>query len=146
MLEEEDAAMTTTNMFEGQGTGLTRQASGNPDRPYDEINISKREFWATTMDEREQTFAVLRRERPITWQPPLEDNLLPVPDDYGYWAVTTHRHLVEVTKRPDDFLSGPGIVGDNMPVEMLESAQSIIAMDPPRHSKLRRLVSAAFTP
>ncbi|GAA5174397.1 cytochrome P450 [Pseudonocardia eucalypti] len=138
--------MTTTNMFEGQGTGLTRQASGNPDRPYDEINISKREFWATTMDERERTFAVLRRERPITWQPPLEDNLLPVPDDYGYWAVTTHRHLVEVTKRPDDFLSGPGIVGDNLPVEMLESAQSIIAMDPPRHSKLRRLVSVAFTP
>ena len=38
------------------------------------------------------------------------------------------------------------IVGDNLPVEMLESAQSIIAMDPPRHSKLRRLVSAAFTP
>jgi cytochrome P450 len=33
-----------------------------------------------------------------------------------------------------------------MPVEMLESSQSIIAMDPPRHTKLRRLVSAAFTP
>jgi cytochrome P450 len=146
VINGEDATMTTTNMFEGQGTGLTRQASGNPDRPYDGINISKREFWATTMDEREKTFAVLRRERPITWQPPLEENLLPVADDYGYWAITTYRHLVEVTKRPDDFLSGPGIVGDNLPVEMLESAQSIIAMDPPRHSKLRRLVSSAFTP
>jgi cytochrome P450 len=146
VINGEDATMTTTNMFEGQGTGLTRQASGNPDRPYDGINISKREFWATTMDEREKTFAVLRRERPITWQPPLEENLLPVADDYGYWAITTYRHLVEVTKRPGDFLSGPGIVGDNLPAEMLESAQSIIAMDPPRHLKLRRLVSSAFTP
>ncbi len=138
--------MSDTGVFEGQGTGLTQHASGDPDRPHDEINISAKAFWSTTADEREKTFAMLRGERPITWQPPLEDNLLPVADDYGYWAVTTHRHLVEVTKRPDDFLSGPGIVGDNMPTEMLEAAQSIIAMDAPRHTKLRRLMSAAFTP
>jgi cytochrome P450 len=98
------------------------------------------------MDEREESFAVLRRDRPITWQPPFSDQLMPVEDDYGYWAITTHRHLVEVTKRPQDFLSGPGIVMDNLPTEFLESAQSIIAMDPPRHTKLRRLMSAAFTP
>jgi hypothetical protein len=65
-------------MFEGKGTGSTRQASGNPDRPYDEINLSTEAFWSTTMDEREKSFAVLRRERPITWQPPMEENLLPV--------------------------------------------------------------------
>lgn len=91
--------MTTTNPFAGQGTGLTQHASGNPDRRHDEINISTKAFWSTTMDEREKTFAVLRRERPITWQPPFEDNLMPTPDDYGYWAITTHRHLVEVTRR-----------------------------------------------
>ncbi|MBC3191094.1 cytochrome P450 [Pseudonocardia sp. C8] len=138
--------MTDTEKFSGQGTGLTQQASGNPDRPYCEIDISGKEFWSTTADERERTFARLRAGSPISWQPPLEDNLLPVEDDHGYWAITTHRHLTEVTKRNADFLSGPGIVGDNMPVEMLEAAQSIIAMDPPRHTKLRRLVSAAFTP
>jgi cytochrome P450 len=135
-----------TNAFQGQGTGLTQHASGNPDRPHDPINISAKSFWSTTAEEREKTFEVLRVERPITWQPPFEDNLLPVEDDYGYWAITTHRHLVEVTRRPEDFLSGPGIVGDNMPTEMLEAAQSIIAMDPPRHTKLRRLVASAFTP
>jgi cytochrome P450 len=138
--------MTTANLFEGKGTGLTRHASGNPDRPYDEINISHKSFWSTTADEREKSFAVLRRERPITWQPPFEENLLPVDDDYGYWAITAHRHLVEVTRRPDDFLSGPGIVGDNLPAETLEASQSIIAMDPPRHTKLRRLIASAFTP
>ncbi len=137
---------TTTNQFQGQGTGLTKQTSGNPDRAYDELNTSAKAFWSTTMDEREKTFAVLRRERPITWQPPFEDNLIPVEGDYGYWAITTHRHLIEVTRRPDDFLSGPGIVGDNVPPEMLEAAQSIIAMDPPQHTKLRRLMAAAFTP
>ena len=143
--------MTTTSNYEtgdlkGQGTGLTQHSSGNPDRPYDETNISTTQFWSATMDQREQTFAVLRRERPITWQPPFEDQLLPVEDDYGYWAITTHQHLTEVTKRPQDFLSGPGIVMDNLPTEFLESAQSIIAMDPPRHTKLRRLMASAFTP
>src|SRR5882757_10624669 len=148
--------MTTTNeqgagnygpgSFEGQGTGLTQHSSGNPDRPYDEINLSTGAFWSGTMDEREESFAVLRRERPITWQPPFEDQLMPVEDDYGYWAITTHRHLVEVTRRPEDFLSGPGIVADNVPAELLEAAQSIIAMDAPRHTKLRRLMASAFTP
>jgi cytochrome P450 len=146
-------AMTTTNDrhddtagFAGQGTGLTQHSSGNPDRPYDEINLSTTAFWSTTMDEREKSFAVLRKQRPITWQPPFEDQLMPVADDYGYWAITTHRHLVEVTKRPTDFLSGPGIVMDNLPTEFMEAGQSIIAMDPPRHTLLRRLISSAFTP
>lgn len=143
--------MTTTNdpstsSFEGQGTGLTQHSSGTPDRPHDEINLSTTSFWSGTMDDREESFAVLRKERPITWQPPFEDQLMPVEDDYGYWAITTHRHLVEVTRRPQDFLSGPGIVMDNLPTEFLEAAQSIIAMDPPRHTKLRRLVGSAFTP
>jgi cytochrome P450 len=138
--------MTTANLFEGQGTSLTRHPSGNPDRPYDELNVSAKPFWSTTADEREKTFAVLRRERPITWQPPLEDNLMPIEDDYGYWAVTTHRHLIEVTRRPDDFLSGPGIAGDNVPQEIIEAGSSIIAMDAPRHTKMRRLLASAFTP
>jgi cytochrome P450 len=134
------------NMFEGRGTGLTQLASGCPDRPYEEINLSTTAFWSTTMDEREKSFAALRRLRPITWQRPFDDQLLPVDDDYGYWAITTHRHLIEVTRRPHDFLSGPGITMDNLPPEILESSQSMIAMDPPQHTKLRRLVAAAFTP
>ncbi|MBA2324263.1 MAG: cytochrome P450 [Pseudonocardiales bacterium] len=138
--------MTTSGTIEGGGTGLTQHASGNLDRPYDEVNLSTRAFWSHTMDARERSFAVLRRERPITWQPPFEDQLLEVPDDYGYWAITTHRHLVEVTRRPDDFLSGPGILMENVPAELVEAGQSIIAMDPPRHTALRRLMAAAFTP
>lgn len=124
----------------------TRTASGNPDRPYDGEDISSRAFWSTTADEREKTFARLRERGTVTWHPPFEDSLLDDPDDHGFWAVTTYDDLVEVTKRNQDFLSGPGILMESAPAEMVEAAQSIIAMDPPRHSKMRKLVSAAFTP
>ncbi len=125
---------------------VTRTASGNPDRPYDDVDLSSRAFWSTTMDEREKSFAFLRENRPVTWHPPFEDQLLEDPDDHGFWAVVTYDDLVEVTKRHDDFLSGPGILMESLPAELVEAGQSIIGMDPPRHTKLRRLVASAFTP
>jgi cytochrome P450 len=35
---------------------------------------------------------------------------------------------------------------ETMPAEFLEASQSFLAMDPPRHTKLRKVVSAGFTP
>jgi cytochrome P450 len=126
-------------------TTVTRNASGDPQRPYDEVDISSRAFWSTTADERERSFAVLREQRPFSWHPPFEDQLLDDPEDHGFWAVTTHDDVVEVTRRHEDFLSGHGILMENLPPEIVESTQSIIGMDPPRHDQLRRLVSSAFT-
>lgn len=138
--------MSSAGPVIGQGTGQTVHSSGNPDRPYDPVNLSARKFWHGTMRDREGAFRTLRAERPISWQPPFEEQLVEDPDDYGYWAITTHRHLVEVTRRPADFLSGPGILMENWPAEIVEAAQSILGMDPPRHTQLRKLVSSAFTP
>lgn len=39
-----------------------------------------------------------------------------------------------------------GVMFENVPVELLEASQSFLSMDPPRHTKIRKLVSAAFTP
>jgi cytochrome P450 len=115
-------------------------------RPYDDIDLSSRAFWSTTAADREQTFATLRRERPVSWHPPVQDALLEDPEDPGYWAVVRHADIVETSRRTDVFVSGQGVLFENIPVEMLEASQSFLAMDPPRHTKIRRLVSAAFTP
>jgi cytochrome P450 len=115
-------------------------------RAYDAIDLSSRAFWSTTAADRERSFAVLRAERPVSWHPPVEDALMEDPDDPGYWAVTRRADIVTVSRNNEVFLSGKGVIFENIPEELLEASQSFLAMDPPRHTKLRKLVSAAFTP
>ncbi|MCV7386090.1 cytochrome P450 [Mycolicibacter longobardus] len=115
-------------------------------RGYDPIDLSSRAFWSGTAAERERSFAVLRAERPVSWHPPVEDAMLNDPDDPGYWAVTRHADIVTVSRTNEVFLSGKGVQFENFPAELLETTQSFLAMDPPRHTKLRKLATAAFTP
>ena len=117
-----------------------------PGRAYDAIDLSSRAFWSTTAADRERSFAVLRAERPVSWHPPVEDALMHDPDDPGYWAITRRSDIVAVSRNNEVFLSGQGVLFENIPVELLEASQSFLAMDPPRHTKLRKVVSAAFTP
>jgi cytochrome P450 len=115
-------------------------------RPYDPADISSAEFWAGTAKDRERVFAELRAHRPISWHRPVKNGMFEDPNDQGFWAVVRHADLVEVTRRPQDFLSGKGITFESLPLEVLDAAQGFIAMDPPRHTKIRRLLAAAFTP
>jgi cytochrome P450 len=125
---------------------MTVATGASSSRAYDAIDLSSRAFWSTTAAERERSFAVLRAERPVSWHAPVEDSLMSDPDDPGYWAVTRRADIVAVSRDNDVFLSGRGVIFENVPVELLEASQSFLAMDPPRHTKLRKLVSAAFTP
>ncbi|MBV8860893.1 MAG: cytochrome P450 [Mycobacterium sp.] len=115
-------------------------------RAYDPIDLSSRAFWSTTAAERESSFAVLRAQRPVSWHPPVEDALMSDPDDPGFWALTRHDDIVAVSRNNAVFLSGKGVIFENVPEDLLEASQSFLAMDPPRHTLLRKLVSAAFTP
>jgi cytochrome P450 len=126
--------------------GATMTATAATPRAYDPIDLSSRAFWATSAQERERSFAVLRAERPVSWHPPVEDALMTDPDDPGYWAVARRADIVAVSRNNEAFLSGKGVIFENVPEELLEASQSFLAMDPPRHTFLRKLVSAAFTP
>ncbi len=85
-------------------------------------------------------FARLRRERPVHWQE--------TPGGGGYWALTKHADVVEVSRNPEVFSSARGFVV----IEELAESQlammrmSLLGMDPPEHARLRRTILGAFTP
>ena len=117
----------------------------HPSRAYDELSVSPLSFWSQTADMREETFKVLRRERPISWHRPLEGALIP-PENDGVWVVTTHELVSYVSKNPQLFCSGQGFQFEEVPEDVNVAAGSFLGMDDPQHAKLRKLVSAAFTP
>jgi cytochrome P450 len=117
----------------------------HPARAFDPISISPLSFWQLTAEEREPYFKILRDERPVSWHPPIEGTLMPAPVD-GVWAVTRHEHISYVSKNPELFCSGRGVMIEAVPQELLDAAQSFLAMDAAKHSTLRRLISSVFTP
>src|SRR5205807_9725146 len=65
----------------------------------------------------------------------------------GSYAVTRHADVLEASKNPDRFCSGKGATSQlDMPEPFLEFFGSMITLYAPRHARLRRIVSAAFTP
>ena len=106
--------------------------------------LSTREFWSRPVNDRAEVFARLRREAPVSFQPPLEFAMFPF--EQGYWAVTSYDDVVSVSRQPEVFSSARGITLEDLPVEILEMIGGFILMDPPRHDELRRVVSKAFTP
>ena len=78
------------------------------------------------------------------------------------WVVTRHEHCTEILRNPTAFSSKTGIgklmsgglgkraadrIGDAVePLQFLTDLRVLIALDPPDHKRLRRLVNRPFTP
>ncbi len=86
-------------------------------------------------------FRVLRAEHPVSFH-------AEPPDGKGFWAVTKYQDVVTVSKDPGTFSSYRG--GTNIPDYPPDSLDVIrmlmVNMDPPQHTKFRRLTSTGFTP
>ena len=139
-----DLAELMARAEDGMAGYLPATGDGKPD--YSDLDVSTKEFWAKTSEERDERFRQLRLTDPVSWQRPVEDAVTPDPDDPGYWAVVKHADITRVSKDNEAFISGQGVLFDLLPPIFLQLSQSFLAMDPPRHDKLRALVGAAFTP
>ncbi len=85
--------------------------------------------------------------RPLTFYPGFEfTGDLESVDTPGAWFITRHATVLEVSRNPQVYSSSSGITINDFPPEFNEYFNSIIAMDDPRHARLRKLVSAGFTP
>jgi methyl-branched lipid omega-hydroxylase len=113
----------------------------------DDVALSDWDFWTLPPAERDALFAVLRRERPMAFYPEPEADQDWIPRGPGYWAVTRHADVEAASRQPDVFSSASGSTNIfDLPTEFLEYFGSMINMDAPRHLRLRRIVSRAFSP
>ncbi len=85
-------------------------------------------------------FALLRREAPVFWH---EER-----DGPGFWAVTRYRDCVAVNRDAEKFSSAARATFLwEIPEEQLEQQRlMMLNMDPPLHTRYRRLVNKGFTP
>lgn len=111
------------------------------------VDLSVQDFWRQPAAARDEAFATLRREQPVSWQRAPEPVLIEADESTGgYWALVRHDDVRAVSRNAKLFCSGQGVMFEDAPEEMLEASQSFLAMDAPRHTKVRGLVNAAFTP
>jgi cholest-4-en-3-one 26-monooxygenase len=88
-----------------------------------------------------EMFEVLRREAPV-WFHPGTDEV------EGFWCIVKYADLVELSRDPGHASSAlGGITLHDASDEDLElQRQMMLMMDPPKHTKLRKLVNKGFTP
>jgi cytochrome P450 len=113
-------------------------------RPYHPLDLSDRAFWEQTFAARDETFADLRADAGLSWHRPVS-TIFPS-EETGYWAITRHSDLKYVSQHNELFGSRYGISIDYMPAEIQQISTFFLAMDPPDHSRYRRLISSVFTP
>ena len=121
---------------------LVKLASTPHPRTID-VDISSASFWAKSFEERDETFARLRREAPVSWHPPTE---FPFPhDEAGFWAVVNNDDINAVSRQTQRFGSRYGVSLDPVPLDLVLSLSFFLTMDAPEHARYRELVSSAFT-
>jgi methyl-branched lipid omega-hydroxylase len=110
-----------------------------------DIDLSDTAFWGLPLAERAAAFAVLRAQGRPPFYPEPEVPFSEVGP--GYYALVRHADVVEASKHPEVFCSSRGATSiADLPPEFNEYFGSMINMDDPRHARLRRIVSRAFSP
>ncbi|WP_280487281.1 cytochrome P450 [Nocardia farcinica] len=97
-----------------------------------------------------EEFALLRRTAPVWWNPQSDADSGGFHDG-GYWVVSKLADIKEISRHPELFssqLKGSIIrlPGDITPQQMNETGALLLNMDPPKHSKIRRIIAKGFTP
>ncbi|MDP9464449.1 MAG: cytochrome P450, partial [Actinomycetota bacterium] len=110
------------------------------------FDLSDPEFWIAPRSHRNAAFRALRAADELVYFDEWEFEGSPLPRGPGYWAVTRYDDVWAASRNPQVFISGRGVNIGDIPQEMNEFIGSMIAMDDPRHFRLRNIVAKGFTP
>lgn len=83
-------------------------------------------------------FARMRKEEPVA---KVEEE-----DGSSFWAITKHADVVEVSRDYKRFSAARGIRIEQMAPDELHARRTMMELDPPDHTRLRRLVQPGFSP
>jgi cytochrome P450 len=86
-----------------------------------------------------ETFQWIRQNDPVHWTEESDGGR-------GFWSITRHADVLHASRHTDIFSSRLGIRLEDMDEEETESRRTLMEMDAPEHTKLRRLVSRPFAP
>jgi cholest-4-en-3-one 26-monooxygenase len=103
----------------------------------DDINLLE-DTWAEGVPY--DQFELLRRDAPVHWHEH--------PEYRGFWSVTRHADVRAVSRDHQTFSAelGSTFIRDHTEEALEIVRMTLLNMDPPKHSRYRRLVSAGFTP
>ena len=83
-----------------------------------------------------EEFRRLRREAPVSWFPD---------QGSGFWSVHRYQDIVAASRDVMTFSSAHGVSFEEPTEEDMAARRTIIDTDPPEHTKLRKIVSGAFS-
>jgi len=110
--------------------------------PLEEVLVSERELWLDGPPH--AVFKRLRSECPVHFTPTISE----YPEEAGYWSVTTAEGVHAVSRDWQTYSSEVGgvtaLTNAVIPLELQQGM--FIAMDPPRHDRLKALFQRGFTP
>jgi methyl-branched lipid omega-hydroxylase len=119
--------------------------SAPPEPIYGPLDMSQNAFWEQPPAQRYAAYAELRAmPQPPFFEAPESPFGAP---ERGYYALVRHADVAEASRNFEVFSSAAGATSMiDLPTEFNEYFGSMINMDDPRHARLRRIVSRAFTP
>lgn len=103
------------------------------------VDLTERELYSDGFPH--DIFSMLRETEPVRWQPFSRD--LPVGPDTGFWVLSKHTDVQAVSRNPDLYSS---FDGPQLSYQPEIAGSMLVSMDGDAHVRLRRLVSAGFTP
>lgn len=104
----------------------------------DQIDLTDLDFFVNR--DIHEAFRVLRREDPVHWQEKQPGR--------GFWSLTKYDDILAVYRDPLGFSSAQGVTLYFGEASQGQSGlrEMMITTDPPRHPKMRQVVSRRFTP
>ncbi|MFC9995253.1 cytochrome P450 [Nocardia sp. NPDC127526] len=96
-----------------------------------------------------EEFAELRRTAPVYWNPQADGRS--GFDTGGYWVVTKLDDIKAISRNPEVFSSEQNTAvirqpSDTTRAEIEIQRSMLLNMDPPRHTRFRRIIAKGFTP